>query len=107
MASDHAPGTDRLPPQSLEAELAVLGSMLRDNAVIPDLIPLLRADEFYADAHQKIYAAITTLHDRGGQPVDLITLTEELKLRGELEDVGGYTKIADLWDAAPTAANAA
>src|SRR5205814_6757815 len=53
-----------------------------------------------------IYDAILALHDRGGQPVDLVTLTEELKLRGQLEDVGGYTTIADLWDAAPTAANA-
>src|SRR5262245_26458705 len=93
-------------PRSPEAERSVLGSMLRDNAVIGDVVQLLRVEDFYADAHQKVFQAVVTLHDRGGQPVDLVLLAEELKQRGQLEDVGGYAYIAELWDAAPTAANA-
>lgn len=99
-------GTDRLPPQSREAERSVLGSMLRDNRVISDVVQLLRAEDFYADAHQKTYQAIVSLHDKSGQPVDVVLLAEELKQRGQIEDVGGYTFLAELWDAAPTAANA-
>jgi replicative DNA helicase len=107
MPSD-ATGTERLPPQSREAERSVLGSMLRDNPVISTVMTVLegRADHFYADAHQKIYQAIVTLHDQSGQPVDLVLLAEELKRRGQIEDVGGYTYLGELWDAAPTAANA-
>jgi replicative DNA helicase len=107
MPSD-APGTERLPPQSREAERSVLGSMLRDNPVISTVMTVLegRADHFYADAHQKIYQAIVTLHDQSGQPVDLVLLAEELKRRGQIEDVGGYPYLGELWDAAPTAANA-
>jgi replicative DNA helicase len=96
----------RLPPQSPEAERAVLGSLLRDNQVIPDVLQIVRAEDFYADAHQKIYDAIISLFDQGGHPVDLVTLAESLKQRGHLEDAGGYAYLAELWDAAPTAANA-
>jgi replicative DNA helicase len=100
------PGTERLPPQSREAECSVLGSMLRDNGVISDVVPLLRAESFYADAHQKIYQAIVSLNDKGGQPVDVMLLAEELFQRKQIEDVGGYAYLAELWGAAPTAANA-
>jgi replicative DNA helicase len=102
------PGAERLPPQSREAERSVLGSMLRDNAVIPVVVQLLRqgGEDFYADAHQRIFQAIVSLNDRGGQPVDVVLLAEELKQRGWIEDVGGYAYLAELWDAAPTAANA-
>jgi replicative DNA helicase len=103
-----APGkeaADRLPPQSREAERSVLGSMLRDNAVIGDVVQVVRTEQFYQDAHQKIYHAMLALYEKG-HPVDLIVLAEELKQRGQIEDVGGYGYLAELWDAAPTAANA-
>ncbi len=96
---------DRLPPQSREAERSVLGSLLRDNSVFDEVVLRLRADQFYADAHQKIFLAIVALRDRS-VPADLITLAEELKQRGQVEDVGGYGYLAELWDATPTAANA-
>ncbi|MCS6850454.1 MAG: replicative DNA helicase [Gemmataceae bacterium] len=99
------PETDRLPPQSREAERSVLGSMLRDNAVIGDVLQIVRAENFYADAHQKIFQAIVTLYDRG-QPVDLVLLADLLNEQKLLDDVGGYAYLAELWDAAPTAANA-
>lgn len=97
---------DRLPPQNREAEQSVLGAMLRDNACINDLLQLLRKEDFYTDSHQKVFETIISLHDRGGQPVDLVILAEELKKRGYLEDVGGYAYLAELWEATPTSANA-
>jgi replicative DNA helicase len=102
--SDNA-GPDRLPPQSPEAERSVLGSMLRDNAVIGDLVLVVRAENFYSDAHQKIFQAISDLYVKN-HPVDLVVLAEELKQRGQIEDVGGYRYLAELWEATPTAANA-
>src|SRR5438105_12808527 len=98
-------GVERLPPHSREAERCVLGSMLRDNGVIGDVLQIVRKDNFYADAHQKIYQAVVSLYDRG-HPVDLVMLAELLKEQKQIEDVGGYAYLAELWDAAPTAANA-
>jgi replicative DNA helicase len=98
-------GADRLPPQNRDAERSVLGSMLRANGVIGDVIQIVHKDSFYADAHQKIYEAATTLYNRG-HPVDLVTLAELLNEQKLIEDVGGYAYLAELWDAAPTAANA-
>src|SRR5208282_1095248 len=98
-------GAERLPPQSREAERSVLGSMLRDNGVIGDVLQILVTESFYLDAHQKIYQGIRTLYDQG-HPVDLVTLTDYLKAQKQIEDVGGYGYLAELWDAAPTAANA-
>jgi replicative DNA helicase len=93
------------PPHSREAERCVLGSMLRDNSVIGDVLQILRADNFYSDAHQKIFTNIITLYDRG-HPADLVMLAELLKEQKQIEDVGGYGYLGELWDAAPTAANA-
>lgn len=99
------PGIERVPPQSREAERCVLGSMLRDNSVIPDIINLVRTENFYYAAHQKIFDAMTRIYDRG-QPVDLVILAEYLRDEKVLEDVGSYAYLAELWEAAPTAANA-
>src|SRR5437762_3282667 len=96
---------ERLPPFSREAERCVLGSMLRDNAVIGDILQIVRPDNFYADAHQKIFQGVCDLYDKG-HPVDLVVLAELLKERKQIDDVGGYGGLAELWDAAPTAANA-
>ncbi len=101
-----AEGADRLPPQSRDAERSVLGSMLRDNGVIGDILQIIgSAENFYADAHRKIFEAIKSLYDRG-HPVDLVMLAEALREQKQIEDVGGYAYLAELWDAAPTAANA-
>ena len=97
---------ERLPPQNLDAERSVLGSMLRDNDVIDIVTQIIRADSFYLDAHRKIFQAISDLRSKGGQPVDLVILNEELNKRGQSEDVGRAAYLAELWDAAPTAANA-
>ena len=104
MASD-TPTPDRLPPRSQEAERAVLGSMLRDNNVIGDVVQIVRADSFYEDAHQKLFQAIVGMYDKG-DPVELVSLGEALIQLKQVEDVGGFAYLAQLWDATPTAANA-
>lgn len=96
---------ERLPPQSREAERCVLGSMLRDNAVIGDVVQIIGLDNFYVDAHQKIFEGIHKIYD-AAQPVDLVVLAEWLTSQKYLEDIGGPAYLAELWDAAPTAANA-
>jgi replicative DNA helicase len=101
---DEAP--DRLPPHNRDAERSVLGSMLRDNHVVADVCNIVRAEHFYADAHQRIFQAVTTLCIDRGQPADLVTLANYLQQEKQIEDVGGYAYLAELWDAAPTAANA-
>lgn len=104
MAND-ASGPDRLPPQSPEAERSTLGSMLRDNAVINDVLQFLDTENFYFDAHQKIFQAIKTIYN-DGHPVDILILSHHLQQAKQLEDVGGSVYLGELWEAAPTAANA-
>jgi replicative DNA helicase len=79
--------------------------MLRDNGVIGDVLQIVREENFYFDAHQKIYKGIITLYDRG-HPVDVVLLADLLKEQKQIEDIGGYGYLGELWDAAPTAANA-
>jgi replicative DNA helicase len=106
MASERDGVEQRLPPQSREAERCVLGSMLRDNKIIGDVMQVIQhAETFYQDAHQKIFQGIVAFYDKG-ENVDLVLLAEWLKQHKYLEDVGGYAYLAELWDAAPTAANA-
>jgi replicative DNA helicase len=98
--------SDRLPPYSKQAEQSVLGSMLRDNNVINDVLQIFRdSSYFYTDAHQKIFQGIITLYDKA-HPVDVVTLYEWLSEQKYLEDIGGHAYLGELWDAAPTAANA-
>jgi replicative DNA helicase len=104
--SAEAEALDRLPPHNRDAERSVLGSMLRDNHVISDVVNVVRAEHFYTDAHQKIFQAIVTLYIDRGQPVDLVTLANYLQEQKQIEDVGRHAYLAELWDAAPTAGNA-
>jgi replicative DNA helicase len=94
----------QLPPHSPDAERSILGSMIRQNERIGDVLETIDAEDFYADAHQKIFRAIVGLYDKGS-PVDLVVLSEVLKEQKQIEDIGGYPYLALLWDAAPTAAN--
>ncbi len=96
----------KLPPQSIEAEMSVLGGVLLDNEAINRALEILTPDDLYRESHRKILRAMIELNDRG-EPCDLITLTSILKKRGELEDVGGGAYIATLVDYVPTAANIA
>ncbi|APZ94433.1 replicative DNA helicase [Fuerstiella marisgermanici] len=99
------PDKFRIPPQNLDAERGVLGSIMLLNEAIDDVGEVLKADHFYSDAHQKIYTAIRDLYENNIRGIDGITLANELKRRGELEDVGGGPYIAEILDTVPHAAH--
>src|SRR5437867_4489603 len=94
----------RVPPQSLEAEESVLGGIMLDNTVIDGVVGMLQPEDFYRGAHRKLFRAMVDLSERS-EPVDLITLAESLKTRGELAEVGGASYLAELTERVPTAAN--
>lgn len=96
---------DRVPPQNLEAEQAVLGAILLDGQVLPAVMEHLNPEDFYKVGHQKIFAAIASLAE-DNEPVDLVTLTSRLQDKGLLDEVGGVSYLADLANSVPTAANA-
>ena len=95
---------EKVPPQNIEAEIAVLGSMLIEEEAIGYAVEIVNSSFFYKDAHKKIFQAIGDLYG-ANKAVDLVTLTEELKRRGELDDIGGAAYLTELTAAVPTAAN--
>jgi replicative DNA helicase len=95
---------DKVPPQNLEAEEAVLGAMLLDEDAASWACEALTGDSFYKDTHKKIFEAILGLYN-ANKAVDLITLTNELKNNSILGDVGGPSFLAALANSVPTAAN--
>jgi replicative DNA helicase len=95
---------DKLPPQNLDAEMAVLGSMLMDEEAIAVAVEALDKTSFYKDLHRKIFGVISDLYGEN-RAVDLITLTDELKRLGMLEAVGGVSFLTELVNSVPTAAN--
>ena len=97
--------TERIPPSNLEAEEALLGSLLIDPDAIFDVASFLKPDGFYLETNKWIYAAVLALNERN-EPVDLITLTDELRRREQLEELGGETYIIGLINIVPTSVNA-
>ena len=95
---------DRIPPQNLEAERSTLGSMLLDKEAIFRAMEILRPEDFYKEAHRIIFQAVVSLANRN-EAVDLVTVTEELRQKNQLEDVGGVPYLTSLVNAVPTAAN--
>ena len=96
----------KLPPQSIEAEMSILGGILLDNEAINRVLDILVPEDFYRESHRKIMRAMIELNEHR-EPCDLITLTTILKKRGELEEIGGAPYLATLVDFVPTAANIA
>ena len=94
----------KLPPQHIEAEQSVLGGILIENEAVNRVTEILDADDFYRDAHRKIYNALLNLSERD-EPADLITLTNELRKSDQLDSIGGASYLASLIDSVPTAAN--
>ncbi len=94
----------KIPPQNIEAEQSVLGGILIENEAINRVMEILTPDDFYRDNHRKIYTALVDLSERD-EPADLITITNELRKRGQLDAIGGASYIASLIDSVPTAAN--
>ncbi len=96
---------DRMPPQSVEAEQSVLGSMMLSKDAIADVVEVVRPGDFYRPAHQLVYDAILDLYARG-EPADAITVAAELTHAGQLIRVGGAPYLHTLISLVPTAANA-
>ncbi len=97
---------ERVPPQNVEAEQSVLGSMMLSAEAIADVVEVLQPEDFYRAAHGKIFETLRGLYARG-EPVDVVTAVEALKRAGILEEVGGPLYIRDLVDQVPTPAAAA
>jgi replicative DNA helicase len=99
-------GAAPVPPQNLEAEESVLGAMLLSPGAIGAVSEVLDASDFYRESHAKVYRAALALYAKG-EPVDAITLVDELEERGELEGVGGRVRIHELAALVPATSNAA
>ena len=95
---------EKLPPYNLEAEQAVLGSMMLDKEAVYIAMEMLEPEDFYKEAHQLIFSAILSL-EAAGQPIDMITLTEELHRQNNIDKIGGVGYIAEVANIVPTAAN--
>jgi replicative DNA helicase len=96
---------DRLPPQSLEAEQSVLGAILIDRETIIEVAEFLRPEDFYRQAHGAIYRAMLDLFERR-EPVDIVTTSETLERKAELEGIGGRSYLSTLSNQTPTAVHA-
>ena len=94
----------KVPPQNLEAEESVLGGILIENDALNTVLDIIIPEDFYKGANQKIFKCAINLFDRS-EPVDLITLTNELKRSNMIEEIGGASYLASLVDKVPTAAN--
>ena len=94
----------KIPPHDIDAEQAVIGSMLTDKDAVVDAIEVLKSDDFYRQDNKTIYEAIVNLYNRA-EPIDIITVKSELTSLGKLEAVGGLEYIAVLPDKVPTTAN--
>ena len=94
----------RVPPQAVDLEEAVLGAMLLEQDAVSNVIDILKEDVFYKEAHQKIFAAILSLFAQS-KPVDILTVTQELKTQGNLELVGGAYYVSQLTNRVASAAN--
>jgi replicative DNA helicase len=94
----------RVPPQNLEAEASLLGSVLIEKDAVIKIADIVSADDFYVDRHGLIFAAIMDLYEQR-QPIDIVSLSNKLREAGELERVGGSAYITDLTSSVPTAAH--
>jgi len=97
-------GDGMIQPQAIDAEEAVLGAIILEKAAILEVIEILVPDAFYKESHKRIYEAVIELHNNS-QPVELITLINQLKKQGQLEAVGGAFKITELTNRIASSAN--
>lgn len=94
----------RVPPHSIEAEEAVIGSILIDPEVLLDIMEILQSKDFYFRKNKLIFSSMEELFDRG-DPVDIVTVTDKMRVNGTLEEIGGEIELAKLTDVVPTSAN--
>ena len=96
--------TYKVPPQNIEAEQSVLGAILIENTALYKAIEIIGIDDFYKEAHKKIFLSMIELNEKN-EAIDLVTLTEYLRKKNELDSVGGATYLSLLANTVPTAAN--
>ena len=104
MAQEKTSLSHNLPPQAIEAEVSLLGSLMMDKDAILKVADFLEPRDFYKKAHQTIYQAAEELFEKG-EPIDLLSLASKLKERGKLEEVGGNAYLTELINAVPTASH--
>ena len=95
---------DRVPPHNNEAEQSVIGAIFLEPQALITAAEVLVPEDFYRMAHQKIFNTMLILSDKG-QAIDVVTVTEELSAKRELEDVGGISYLTEIANSVPTAAN--
>lgn len=95
----------KLPPQSLAAEQAILGAVLLENSTLNKIMEIISPEDFYRASHRQIYSAMLELWEKN-EPIDIITVSERLRSKNQLEEVGGVAHLAELNDCVPTAAGA-
>ncbi|MBN1688850.1 MAG: replicative DNA helicase [Candidatus Omnitrophica bacterium] len=95
---------EKVPPQSRDAEMSVLGAMLFEESALVQALELLRSEYFYDENHRRIFSAMQVLFEKN-HPVDLVTVSEELKKKNQIEDVGGVSYLTQLTAMVPTAAH--
>lgn len=95
----------RIPPQHIDSERALLGALLIRADTLYEVSDILQAEAFYAEKHRIIYQAMLDLHERR-EPIDLLTMSAKLSERGQFEQIGGHTYLAELTNAVPSSANA-
>lgn len=99
------PGMEvRLPPHNRDAERSLIGSMLRDNTIIDEVIGLVGRDDFYIWAHGLLFDGMIAIHEQHGS-ADIVQLAEWVNAQKQMDEIGGPAYLAELWDAAPSAAN--
>jgi replicative DNA helicase len=95
---------DKLPPQNIDAEQSVLGAILIDNSALMSTLELLSYEDFYKEAHRKIFIGMSDLFDRN-EPIDIVTLTDHLRKKNDLDAIGGPQYLTSLAMTIPTSAN--
>lgn len=96
----------KVPPQDLDAERSVLGSLLLSSEAFDEVIQHLTADYFYADAHRRLFSTIHGMYEKGVRAIDVVTLANELQKQGDLAEIGGPAYLNDIMGAVPHAAHA-
>ena len=94
----------KIPPQAIDLEQAVLGALMLDGEALSNSIEILRTESFYLNEHQKVFSAIEDLFNNA-QPVDILTVTNQLRKNGELKKIGGPSFVSSLTERVASAAN--
>jgi replicative DNA helicase len=101
----HSKSGGRVPPQDIEAEKSLLGAILISDGALPEILTILKPRDFYEERHQMIFEAMINLYDQH-KPVDLLTVTTELRTKKQLKDIGGAPYLTELSNFVPAATHA-